>query len=108
MKFVQLKSIRDIVMLVASSPASNVVQHMEGKGGHIYFVIGGTLSEVFLYFVKTKEPLAGSFITYNGYTGEIGYSDRVLSEPNVSTFPVIEIYSQNLLPDEVLEKINRL
>jgi hypothetical protein len=48
MKFVQLKSIRDIVMLVASSPASNVVQHMESKGENPYFVIGGTLSEAFL------------------------------------------------------------
>ena len=108
MKFVQLKSIRDIVMLVASSPASNVVQHMESDAGNLYFVIGGTLSEVFLYFVKTSKPLEGSFITYNSYTGEIGYSDRVLTEPNVSTFPVIEIQSQDLLQAEMLEKVSKL
>jgi len=108
MKFVQLKSVRDIVMLVASSPASNVVQHMGIGGGHLYFVIGGTLSEVFLYFVKTAEPLPDSFITYNSYTGEIGFSDKVMSEPNVSTFPVIEIQSQDLLPAEVLAKVVKL
>jgi hypothetical protein len=108
MKFVQLKSIKDIVMLVASSPASNVVQHMGIGGGHLYFVIGGTLSEVFLYFVKTAEPLSGSFITYNSYTGDIGFSERVLSEPNVNTFPVIEIQNQDLLPAEMLAKVGKL
>lgn len=108
MKFVQLKSIRDIVMLVASSPASNVVQHMESNGENLYFVIGGTLSEVFLYFVKINKPLEGSFITYNSYTGEIGYSEKVVTEPNVSTFPVIEIQSQDLLPADVLDKVSKL
>ena len=108
MKFVQLKSIRDIVMLVASSPASNVIQHMENEGDHLYFVIGGTLSEVFLYFVKTKDVLDGSFITYNSYSGAIGYSDKVMHEPNISTIPVVEILNQNLLPEDMLEKVSKL
>jgi len=108
MKFVQLKSIRDIVMLVASSPASNVIQHMKNEGDHLYFVIGGTLSEVFLYFVKTKDALEGSFITYNSYSGEIGHSDKVMHEPNISTIPVVEIINQDLLNEDVLEKVSKL
>jgi hypothetical protein len=108
MKFVQLKSIRDIVMLVASSPASNLIQHMENEGDHLYFVIGGTLSEVFLYFVKTREALEGSFITYNSYSGEIGYSDRVMNEPNMSTIPVVEIMNQDILTEDMLEKVSKL
>jgi hypothetical protein len=108
MKFVQLKSIRDIVMLVASSPASNVIQHMANEGDHLYFVIGGTLSEVFIYFVKTKDVLDGSFITYNSYSGDIGYSDKVMHEPNISTIPVVEIINQDLLNEEVLEKLSKL
>jgi hypothetical protein len=108
MKFVQLKSIRDIVMLVASSPASNVIQHMENEGDHLYFVIGGTLSEVFFYFVKTNEALEGSFITYNSYSGEIGYSDKVMHEPNMSTIPVVEIMNQDILTEDMLEKVSKL
>jgi len=108
MKFVQLKEIRDIVMLVASSPASNVIQHMENEGDHLYFVIGGTLSEVFLYFVKTSEALEGSFITYNSYSGEIGFSEKVMHEPNMSTIPVVEIINQDILTEDVLEKVNKL
>ncbi|MCW4049377.1 MAG: hypothetical protein NWE89_06520 [Candidatus Bathyarchaeota archaeon] len=108
MKFVQLKTIRDIVMLVASSPATNVIQHLASNGEHLYFVIGGTLSEVFLYFVKEKEPLEGSFITYHSYTGDIGSSEKIMTEPNINSFPIIEIENQDILPSEILEKLSKL
>jgi hypothetical protein len=107
MKFVQLKTIRDLVMLVASSPATNVIQHLENHG-HIYFVIGGTFSEVFMYLVKQDEPLEGSFITYNSYSGEIGTSKKISTEPNMNSFPVIEINTQDLITDETLETLKKL
>ncbi len=107
MKFVQLKTIRDLVMLVASSPATNVIQHLENSG-HIYFVIGGTLSEVFMYLVKQDEPMPGSFITYNSYTGEIGTSEKLSTEPNMNSFPVIEIQKQDLITAETLETLAKL
>jgi hypothetical protein len=108
MKFVQLKSLRDMVMLVASSPATNIVQHLQNGKEHLYFVIGGTLSEVFLYFVKETESIEGKFITYNSYTGEIGSSDKIIHEPNMNSFPVVEIINQDLLPKETLEKVSKL
>lgn len=107
MKFVQLKNIRDLVMLVASSPATNVIQHLENSG-HIYFVIGGTLSEVFMYLVKQDEPIGGSFITYNSYSGEIGTGEKLSTEPNMNSFPVIEINKQDLITEETLETLKRL
>jgi len=108
MKFVQLKSLRDLVMLVASSPTMNVIQHIENGGSHLYFIIGGTLSEIFLYFVKEKTPIDGRFITYNTYTGELGFSERLLHEPNLNSFPVVEIENQDLLPEELLHRVNSL
>ena len=105
MKFIQLNTIRDLVMLVASSPATNVIQHLENDGKHVYFVIGGTLSEVFTYLVRLDEPIEGSFITYNSYKGEIGSSDKIATEPNMNSFPVIEIENQTLIPDEMLEHL---
>jgi hypothetical protein len=108
MKFVQLKAIRDLVMLVASSPATNVIQHLENNGAHLYFIIGGTLSEIFLYFVKVDEELKGTFITYNSYTGEIDLSNKIMSEPSISSFPLIEIMNQDILPKEMLETVSKL
>jgi len=106
MKFVQLRSLKDLIMLVASSQSSGVIQHLANGNTHLYFLVGGTLHEMFLYCVKEKEQLKGSFITYNAYSGEIGSSDKVQHEPNVNSFPVVEIVSQDLLPAELLSKLD--
>ena len=108
MKFVQLGTLKDLVMLVASSPSMNVIQHMNNNGDHMYFIIGGTISEIFLYFVKVEEKLEGSFITYHTYTGEIGASEKLMHEPNLNSFPIVEIVNQDLLPNELLSKVNNL
>ena len=108
MKFVQLKSIRDLVMLVASSPTMNVIQHLKNGDSYLYFIIGGTLSEIFLYFVKQEEAMEANFITYNTYTSEIGTSDRLIHEPNLSSIPLVEIKNQDLLPEELLNRLNSL
>jgi hypothetical protein len=94
-------------MLVASSPATNVIQHLENSG-HIYFVIGGTLSEVFMYLVKQDNPIDGSFITYNSYSGEIGSSPKISTEPNMNSFPLIEIENQDLITADTLETLSKL
>jgi len=108
MKFVQLRSMRDLVMLVASSPAVNVIQHLSLGSAHLYFVIAGTLREMFIYFVKVDEVVEGSFIIYNTYTGEISYSDRLRVEPNLTSIPIVEIENQNLLPEELLSMVEGL
>jgi len=108
MKFVQLKSLRDLVMLVASSPSMNVVQHMQSGEMHLYFIIGGTLREIFLYFVKEGEAIGGSFIIYNTYTGEMSFSERLRAEPNLTSIPVVEIDNQDLLPEELLTRVGNL
>ena len=108
MKFVHLKTLRDLVMLVASSPTMNVIQHLQNGKFHLYFIIGGTLSEIFLYFVKQEEAIEGTFITYNSYTGEIGSSDKLAHEPNQNSFPLVEIENQDLLPEDLLSKVNSL
>jgi len=108
MKFVQLNSIRDLVMFIASSPSMNVIQHLEKNGNHLYFIIGGTMNEIFLYFVKVPDKLDGSFITYNTYTSEIGTSEKLMREPNLNSIPIVEIINQDLLSDELLKKVNSL
>jgi hypothetical protein len=108
MKFVQLRSLRDLIMLVASSPSSGVIQHIANGNSNLYFLVGGTLHEMFLYCVIEKERLKGNFITYNSYSGEIGSSDKMMHEPNASSFPVVEIVNQDLLPEDLLSKLDGL
>jgi len=108
LNFVQLKNLRDLLMFVASSPSSGVIQHIEHGGSHVYFIVGGTLRELFIYLVKEAKPLGGGFVTYNSYTGVIGASDNVLHEPNVSSFPVVDIVRQDLIPSDLLSKVDEL
>lgn len=108
MRFVQLDSLRDLVMLVASSPTRNAIQHLRSGVDHLYFIIGGTLTEIFLYFVKEDEAIDGSFVIYNTYSGEISFSERLRTEPNLTSIPIVEIKSQDLLPDELLSRVGDL
>ncbi|MFP3950802.1 MAG: hypothetical protein ACLFVP_01450 [Candidatus Bathyarchaeia archaeon] len=108
MKYVQLAHLRDLVMLVASSHTTRVIQHMKNGGYHVYFLVAGSLTEMFLYMVKEVEAIKGGFITYNQYTGEIGSSEKPINEPSIESFPVVEIINQDLLPEELLEKMDRL
>jgi hypothetical protein len=108
MKFVQLQSLRDLIMLVASSQSSGVIQHLVNGNSHLYFLVGGTLHEMFLYCVKEKEQIRGNFITYNSYSGEIGFSEKMQHEPNVSSFPVVGIVNQDLLPEGLLNRLDEL
>ncbi|MBS7637573.1 hypothetical protein KEJ49_01605 [Candidatus Bathyarchaeota archaeon] len=100
-----MRSIRDLVMLVASSPSMNVIQHFQSEGAHIYFIIGGTMSEVFLFFVREEKPLPGSFIIYNNFSGDISYSERLRTDPNISSIPIVEVSSQDIIPPEQLSKV---
>lgn len=86
----------------------NVIQYLPNGVSPLYFIIGGTLSEIFLYFVKEETVVDGNFITYNTYTGEIGFSEKLLHEPNISSFPLVEIVNQDLLPSDLLDKVNSL
>jgi hypothetical protein len=78
-------------MLVASSSTMNVVQHLQSGEAHLYFIIGGTLREIFLYFIKMEEAANGRFVVYNTYTGEISFSDKIRTDPNLTSIPVVEI-----------------
>ena len=108
MKLIQLKSIRDLVMLIGSSSNAGVIQHIENNNQHIYFLVGGTLHELFFYFVKENEKIPGSFVTYNSYTNQISSSERMQHEPNVNSFAIVEIANQDLVPKDFLSKLEGL
>jgi hypothetical protein len=61
-----------------------------------------------MYLVKQDEPIKGSFITYNSYTGEIGTSEKLSTEPNMNSFPVIEIKKQDLITPGTFETLKNL
>jgi len=107
MKYINLKDLRDLVILV-SSAHSAMLHHLALKEGHLYFVVGGTLTETFIYFVKLRQGIEGRYVLYNTLTGDIRFSPTVRTDPNVSSIPIVDITSQDLLSKELIEKVINL
>lgn len=108
MKYVQLRELRDLVLLLSSASSIAAIQHLRVRDSHLYFLVGGTLSEAFVYFVKLKEEVGGRYVIYNALTGDIRFSPTVRTDPNVSSIPVVDISSQNILPKELIDNLAEL
>lgn len=103
MKLIQLRTLEDLVRLLGSSPSIGAIQHTSLEGRHIYFVLGGTFRETFIYYVVKEEEVQGKYIVYNGITGEIFPSKRLRTEPNLTSIPIIEIEKQDVFSKAILE-----
>ena len=96
MRFIHFKGLKDLAMLVSSTASWGVVQRLSLMVGRLYFIIGGALCDVFLYFVKLREEVDGRCIVYNTLSGEIVFSQRVRTNLNLSSIPTLEIVNREL------------
>ena len=95
MKKFELASIRGLAYL-ASSSQLGIIQHSKNKAGEgIYFLIGGTMEETFVYYVKSEE-IDKKFIILDASKDKIEYSDSPILNPRTRVIPVIEVKSQDL------------
>lgn len=101
-KYVKLKSLDDLVKIVASSPAA-FFQHTEFKDEHIYFVSvmfsgGGSL----VYYVKRDGKIDAKYVVFNMISGKVGFSETVSTDTNLKYIPIVEVEKQNILSKEIL------
>jgi len=101
-KYVKLKSLDDLVKIVASSPAA-FFQHFEFEDKHIYFV-GVVFSEdaSLVYYVKRNDKIDAKYVVFNMISGKVGFSENVSTDTNLKYIPIVEIEKQNILSREVL------
>jgi len=107
MKYINLKDLKDLVILVSTAHTA-MLHHLPLKEGHLYFVVGGTLTETFIYFVKLKQGIEGRYVLYNPLTGDIRFSPTIRTDPNVQSIPIVDIVNQDLLTEELLETVSSL
>lgn len=101
-KYVKLKSLDDLVKIVASSPAA-FFQHIEFEDQHIYFVSvmfhdGSSL----VYYVKRGNKIDAKYVVFNMISGKVGFSETVSTDTNLKYIPIVEIEKQNILSREIL------
>lgn len=94
--------------MLVSAAHTGLLHHLPLNTGHLYFIVGGTLTETFIYFVKLKQGIEGRFVIYNALTGDIRFSPTVRTDPNVSSIPIVDIMSQDLLSKQLVGTLNRL
>ena len=98
-KYIRLKTLEDLVKIVASSPMS-FIQHYFDGANHFYFVNlifagGGAL----IYFFKAEKGIDKKYVIFDSIRGKIGFSDSISTDANARTIPVIEVEGQNVLPE---------
>ncbi|MCP8311834.1 MAG: hypothetical protein L6M37_02625 [Candidatus Methylarchaceae archaeon HK02M1] len=97
MKRIELESMMDLAYLAASSPLGAIIQHFKDKvGTDVYFLIGGTIRESFVYYFKGEE-IKKRFINLNTTQNKIEYTDLPIFDPKIKVVPIIEIKAQDLL-----------
>ncbi|MEM2082834.1 MAG: hypothetical protein QXK34_03755 [Candidatus Bathyarchaeia archaeon] len=98
-KYVQLKSLEDLVKIVVASPMSFIQHYFDGSA-HFYFINvlfagGGTL----IYFFKAKEGVDKKYIIFDPIRGRILFSDSISTDANARTIPLIDVERQNVIPE---------
>ncbi len=96
MRLIELKTIEDLAYLAFSSPFSVTIQHFEDKeGNHIYFILGGTREETYIFYVKNGK-IEGRFINLDTSKSEVKFSDKPIIDPKYKVTPIIEIKRHDL------------
>ena len=101
-KYVEFKSLDDLIKLLASSPTP-IVHHLEVKGKHVYFVSIAFFGTTFTYFFTTMEELSGKYIVYHIYKQSTSFSKTFSSDPNERSIPILEVKRQNIFPVELVD-----
>ena len=95
MRKLELNSLRDLTYLGSGSQLG-IIQHFRNKAGeNIYFLIGGTIEETFLYYVKSEETTK-KFICLDTSKDKIEFTDSPILNPRTQVLPVIEVKTQDL------------
>ena len=98
-KYIQLKSLEDLVKIAVASSLPFIQHYFDGSA-HLYFINvlfagGGTL----IYFAKAKEGVDKRYIIFDPIRGRILFSDSISTDANARTIPLVDVERQNVLPE---------
>ncbi|MEM2875970.1 MAG: hypothetical protein QXL67_03330 [Candidatus Bathyarchaeia archaeon] len=98
MKRIELKSMEDLAILASSSPFGSTIQHFRSGSGDIYFMIGGTRDETYIFYVKS-ENVGHRFINFDTARNKVVYSDTPIIDPKFKVTPIIDVKKQDLFEE---------
>lgn len=96
MKKFELEDIKDLAYLAINSPDGTIKRYKDETEGNIYYVIGGTMEETFVFYVKGEE-VKTRFINLNTSKDKIEYSNLPVMDPRGNDIPIINVKKQDLI-----------
>uniref|UniRef100_A0A7C1T5M4 Cren protein n=1 Tax=Thermofilum pendens TaxID=2269 RepID=A0A7C1T5M4_THEPE len=101
-KTIRLKSVRDLVHVLGASQVP-LVHHIQVDSSHVYFVpIVISSDSSVVYYYASETPLDGSFLLFDSFTGEVSVSKSWVSDSKYMLVPIVEVDSQNIIPEKLL------
>jgi len=102
---IELKELRDLVCLVAFSPTP-VLHHLPVGDKHLYFARATLRGEsAITYYILTDQAVSGRYAIYNLLKGSIEFGDNVSTDSGLRHIPVLEVSSQNIIPQSLIDEL---
>lgn len=98
MNFAQFKSFRDFICFIVSSQIP-FIHHVTLNGKEVYFVQLIGVGERVVYFVEMQEAIKERYVVFNRFKDQISFANRVETEPQSITLPILEIARTNIFSE---------
>jgi len=97
--YIKFRRLEDLVKLVALS-LTPIIQHVAINNKHVYFVQSvSLLGRPLIYFFDSDEEIGKKYIIYNKFKDEISFSDKLSTDGQSVSIPVLEVEKTNLLKE---------
>lgn len=102
---VKVKSVEDLVNVAAASQLTLVHRVTIEGDSNLLFVSLPFYDSAAIYYCEVNSDLRGKYILFNRFTGEVSLSNEYVSDSKYVLIPVIGITEWQLLPKELLERV---
>ena len=104
--YIELGELDDLIRLVTFSPTP-ILHHLKLSKGQMYFTRVTFRGESLLvYYVVTDRVVSGKYVVYNFLKGSIEFSNTVSTDTGLRHVSVLEVSSQNLFSEEMLDRLS--
>ncbi|MEM0118889.1 MAG: hypothetical protein QXJ38_00630 [Thermofilaceae archaeon] len=100
---VRVKSVEDLVNIAVAAQLF-IVHRVNVDARSVLYVPFPAYDAVSIYYCETEGVIAGKYLLFNRFTGEVQVSESYVNDSKYIVIPIVEVLEQEILPKELLEK----
>lgn len=98
LNYAQFKSFSDFVHFTVASQVP-FIHHVTINGKEIYFVHQIGFGEIMVYYIELERSIKEKYVVFNRFRDQIAFTDRIETDPQSITFPIIELERTNIFSE---------